>query len=243
MKVLLLIFLVGIVFSEALLACTITMDGDDVTDEFLVEDSITGETYVDCMEHAKCQNAIITDCAVIKCFGTEACNLAQIINFTKSVLCEGLHACHRTEMIAAATDDEKTVSCVGSGACDVAQMSGENLEQVTCTGHKACRKVVIDGANLVKCHEGSGTSEACSGFATMAVDCLYCGKNGCASHVNQCRYKILGEDESERRDEYVKCQPETVIGNCPDDLEEALLLELSGKEEIDMDGEGGIRRR
>jgi hypothetical protein len=237
------------VFPEALLACTVTLNGEDKTDEFFVDDIITGEAYVDCIGYVKCQDAIITDCPVIKCFDNEACNNAQIINFTESILCEGLHACHRTEMLAATTNESKqTISCVGSGACDVAQISGENIQQVSCSGVKACRKVHIEGTNLVKCHDGSDHTQACEGFATLETKCLYCGKNGCASHINQCRYKILGDDDddgddgSEKRDEYDKCKPEAIVGDCPDDLEGELQLELSGREEIDMEEGGGTRR-
>lgn len=246
MKFSLLVFLTSMVFPEALLACTVTLNGEDKTDEFFVHDSITGESYVDCMGYSKCQQAIITDCPVIKCFDNEACTEAQIINFTEYVLCEGLHSCHRTEMLAAATTNDdiiQTVSCIGSGACDVAQISGENIQQVSCSGVKACRKVHITGTNVVKCHDGSDRTPACEGFATLETKCLYCGKNGCATHINQCRYKILGDDDdSEKKDDYEKCPPEAIIGDCPADLEGELHLELSGREEIDMEEGGGTRR-
>jgi len=227
----------------ALLACQVTLNGEDKTNEFFVLDDVTGESYVDCMGHSKCRDAVITDCPVIKCFDNEACNSAKIINFTDSVLCEGLHACHRTEMLAAdwITDREQTVSCVGSGACDVAQIVGETIKQVTCSGVKACRKVLIQGSKFVKCHDGHENTVACEGFATLETDCLYCGKNGCASHINMCRYKIIGGDDSETN-KYEKCKPETLVGDCPAELEEELQLELSGREEIDTDQEDGKRR-
>lgn len=241
------------ILPTTLLACQVTLNGEDKTNEFFIIDSIAGESYVDCMGHSKCRDAIITDCPVIKCFENEACNSAQIINFTDSVLCEGLHACHRTEMIGAAStttaNRKQTVSCIGSGACDVAHIVGENLDQVSCSGVKSCRKVHIEGAKLVKCHDGHDNSPACEGFATLETECLYCGKNGCADHINMCRYKIIGESESENEsesesDRFEKCQPEQLIGNCPAELESELHLELSGKEEIDVDGEDedGSRR-
>lgn len=226
--------------SRTVLACQVSLDGEDKTDEFYVVDDVTGESYVDCIGHYKCQDAIISDCPVVKCFESEACNNAQIINFTESVLCDGLHACHRTEITASDSSDSKqTVSCVGSGACDVAQISGKNLEQVSCSGVKACRKVHVQGANMVKCHDGHETSPACDGFATLETDCLYCGKNGCANFINMCRYRVTGVNDGEN-DKYKKCEPEKLIGNCPAELESELRLELSGKEE--MDTEGGTRK-
>ncbi len=229
-----------VLLSEAVLACQVTLDGEDKTEEFYVVDDVTGESYVDCVGHYKCQDAIISDCPVVKCFENEACMNAQIINFRDTVLCEGLHSCHRTEITASDSSDSKqTVSCMGSGACDVAQISGTNLEEVTCSGVKACRKVHVEGAKLVKCHEGHDRTPACDGFATLETDCLYCGKNGCAEYINMCRYKVTGINDSET-DKYEKCEPETVIGKCPTELESELRLELSGKEEIDT--EGGARR-
>lgn len=250
MKSALFFFLSSImILPTTLLACQVTLNGEDKTSEFFVIDSTAGESYVDCMGHSKCRDAIITDCPVIKCFDNEACNSAQIINFTDSVLCEGLHACHRTEMIAAAStttdqDRKQTVSCIGSGACDVAHIVGENLEQVSCSGVKSCRKAHIEGSKLVKCHDGHDGTPACEGFATLETECLYCGKNGCADHINMCRYKIIGESENESEsDQYEKCQPEQLMGNCPAELEAELGLELSGKEEIiDVDREDGSRR-
>ena len=140
------------------------------------------------------------------------------------------------------TDREPTVSCVGSGACDVAHIVGEELEQVSCIGVKACRKVHIEGSKLVKCHDGQDSNFACEGFATLETECLYCGKNGCADHINMCRYKIIGGDSESESDHFEKCQPEQLIGNCPAELEAELHLELSGKEEIDADREDGSRR-
>ena len=101
---------------------------------------------------------------------------------------------------------------------------------------KACRKVKVQGAKLVKCHDGSDRTPACEGFATLDTNCVYCGKNGCADHVNMCRYKIIEDEESSSgKKKYVKCEPESVIGNCPDELEKELEFELNGKEQIDPD--------
>jgi len=233
----LLITVLSMAFYPAVLGCQVMMNGEDKTDEFFVVDDITGESYVDCMGKAKCREAIISDCPVVKCFDIEACNSAQIINVLDFVLCEGTHSCHLSEIsfaeqssaAAAASAEPQRVSCVGSGACDVAQISGEDLD-VECTGFKACRKVHVVGAKLVKCREGSGHSNACDDFATLETKCLYCGKQGCAAYINMCRYKILGEEVAEK---YTKCQPESLIGDCPSELEAELELELNGKEEID----------
>lgn len=240
MKVSLFFAFTTMILPRAALACQVTMNGEDKTDEFFILDSVTGEPYVDCMGHYKCKDAVITDCPIIKCVENEACNGAQIIGFTDSVLCEGLHSCHRTEMTAAesATDSKQTVSCIGSGACDVAQING-NLEQVSCNGVKACRKVSVKGSKLVKCHDGHERTVACEGFATLETKCLYCGKNGCESYINMCRYKIIRDGDSET-DKYLKCKPETLVGDCPAELESELRLELSGKEEMEI--EGGLRK-
>jgi hypothetical protein len=233
MKISSLFVLLGMTLSSALPACQVTLNGEDITEKLFVLDDATGEKYVDCMEKSKCRDVVITDCADVRCGGTEACNSAQIINFTESVLCEGLHACHRTEMLAAVIDgQQQTVSCLGSGACDVAQISGETIELVSCSGVKACRKVFVEGAKLVKCHDGAENTPACEGFATLETNCLYCGKNGCADHINMCRFKIIGEGVSEYK-RYETCMPKEVVGSCPDGLEEELRLELEGREEID----------
>jgi len=235
-------------------ACTVTINDEDVTDEFFVVDESNNDEnenennkYVDCMGHSKCRDAIITNCPRIKCYDSEACNSAVIINFTESVLCEGLHACHRTNMTLAApaapeaakkaNDKAKTkVSCIGSGACDVALILGE-IDEFVFSGVKAGRKVHVEDAKLVKCHDGHETNVACESLATfLNVQCLYCGKNGCADHINTCRYKLFapGADENAA---YEKCQPKSVLGeNCPTGLEKELRMELSGKEEIDGGG-------
>jgi len=249
MKILSLLALSGILPSP-LLACQVTLNdevfGDletlekDVTEEFYVEDAVTGEKYVDCIGKSKCRDMVITDCPVVRCGETEACNSAQIINFTESVVCLGLHACHRTEMIAAPNEGTQTVRCEGSGACDVAHIIGDTIEQVTCSGVKACRKVKVEGSKLVKCHNGSVSAPACEGFATLETNCLYCGKNGCEKHINMCRYKILDENSSKDK-KYLKCVPETVVGDCPEEMEKELESELNGVEQIDTEIEGGTR--
>ena len=239
MKTSLLLSLAVVILPQTL-ACTVVLDGEDLTDEFFVVDPITNEPYVECLGHYSCKDAVITDCPTIKCVENEACYDAQIINFTKSVLCEGAHACHRTEMTAAvsdsSSDSHQTVSCQGAGACDVAQITGP-LKQVSCSGVKSCRKANIKDSKLVKCHDGKGKSFACEGLATLQTDCLYCGRSGCAGYINMCRYKIIGENDKET-DKYIKCKPETIVGNCPAELEAELRLELNGKEEV----EGGLRK-
>eukprot|EP00535_Pseudo-nitzschia_heimii_P004385 CAMPEP_0197188778 /NCGR_PEP_ID=MMETSP1423-20130617/18479_1 /TAXON_ID=476441 /ORGANISM="Pseudo-nitzschia heimii, Strain UNC1101" /LENGTH=238 /DNA_ID=CAMNT_0042640721 /DNA_START=57 /DNA_END=773 /DNA_ORIENTATION=+ len=235
MKISSLLVLLGMTLPSALMACQVTtLDGEDITEKLFVVDDATGEKYVDCMEKSKCRDVEITDCADVRCGGTEACNGARIINFTEKVLCEGLHACHRTEILAAVVDGkQQTVTCLGSGACDVAQIHGETIELVKCSGVKACRKVFVEGAKLVKCHDGSDNTPACEGFATLETNCLYCGKNGCADHINMCRFKIIGEDGVSEYKKYETCKPQELVGNCPDGLEEELRWELEGREEMD----------
>lgn len=249
MKASLLFLLSSTVLPASLLACEVTLNGEVKTEEFFVIDSTTNEAYVDCIGKSKCRDVVIVDCPVVKCFDNEACNSAQILNFTESVLCEGLHSCHRTEMTAATTEGKKTISCLGSGACDVAQISGE-IEQVSCSGVKACRKVHIEGAKLVKCHDGHENTPACESFATfIEPDCLYCGKNGCSEHINMCRYKPKGDvdvDDGDLKHKYKKCAPESLIGECSAELEAELKLELSGRSKIETnlkDGTRKIRRR
>lgn len=251
-----LYFLISILFlsTTTMFACQVTMNEKDVTDEYFILDSIAGESYVNCMGHSKCRDAVITDCPVIKCFDNEACNSAKILNFTDSVLCEGLHACHRTEIIAIPNNIRKqpsVVSCIGSGSCDVAQITG--ADEVIFSGVKAGRKAHVQRSKVVKCHDGNDTSPACEGFATLETLCLYCGKNGCADHINMCRYKIIGGEDDKNKDndnnngddtarQFEKCLPEQVVGNCSAEIEKELQLELSGKEEIDLNREGGLRK-
>jgi len=241
-----------------LFACQVTMNDQDVTNDYLIFDSIVGESYVNCMGHSKCRDALIVECGVIKCFENEACSSAKIMNFTDSVLCEGLHACHRTEIIAAAPvapnatttyRKKSSVSCIGSGSCDVAQITG--AEEVIFSGVKAGRKTHVQGSKLVKCHDGHENTPACEGFASMETECLYCGKNGCADHINMCRYKIIDGEENNDHDHdndnnrnqpFEKCQPEKIIGNCPAEMDKELQLELNGKVELDVIRDGGKRR-
>jgi len=248
MKIRQLKFFLPLVLPSTLHACQVTLNGEDKTSDFFVIDGDNGEAYVDCRGHSKCRGAVIKDCPIVKCVDNEACNGAQIINFTESVLCEGLHACHRTEIIssdlAPAANRKRTVSCVGSISCDVAHISGGILDEVKCSGVKACRKVHVEGSKIVKCHDGKEGVPACEDFATFEVECLYCGNNGCAEYVNMCRYryKNVGDINSEI-DTYESCQPEQLMGNCPNELEAELRDELSGKEEVDLDTvEDGSRR-
>lgn len=242
---LLFIVLSGMLLPSEILACRVELDEEDKTEELFVTDAVTGEQYVDCIGKSKCRGALITGCPVVKCGDSEACNSAQIIHFTHKVLCEGVHSCHRTEMLAAASDGQqpKNVYCNGAGACDYAHISGDVLEQVSCSGVNACRKARIEGTKLVKCHDGSDHTLACEGLSTFETECLYCGKHGCGNHINQCRYKLIGADKPVEFQQYSICESETLIGNCPAELEEELRLELSGKEQIDAEeGERYLRR-
>jgi hypothetical protein len=248
-----LVFLPATTLQHAF-ACQVTLNDQDVTSEYFIIDSISQESYVDCVGHSKCRDALIVDCPVVKCFDNEACTSAKIINFTDSVLCEGLHACHRTEISAASDNNngvidsstdrkQSTVSCIGSGSCDVAQIVG--VDEVNFSGVKAGRKVHVQGSKLVKCHDGHDHSFACEGYATLETECLYCGKGGCADHINMCRFEIIGEEDNDndtKDHHYEKCQPEQIIGNCPAEIEKQLQLELSGKEELDVKRDGGTRR-
>merc|ERR1712194_842451 len=134
---------------------------------------------------------------------------------------------------------KSSVSCIGSGSCDVAQITG--AEEVTFSGVKAGRKTRVQGSKLVKCHDGHENSPACEGFASMETECLYCGKNGCADHINMCRYKIIDGEEKNDNDndntmnqQFEKCQPEKIIGNCPAEMDKELQLELRRGKWIDI---------
>jgi len=229
-----------------LFACQVTMNDQDVTIDYLIFDSVVGESYVNCMGHSQCRNALIVDCSVIKCFDNEACTSAKIINFTDSVLCEGLHVCHHTEIIAAPAPKTTTyrkkisASCIESGSCDVAQITG--AEGVNFSGVKAGCKTHVQGSKLVKCHDGNKNSPACEGFASMETECLYCGQNGCAGHINMCRYKIIDGEGNNNMNQFEKCQPEKIIGNCGAEMEKKLQLELNGNEELGVIRDGGKKR-
>lgn len=241
MKITSLFTLLGIILPSALLACQVTLNEEDITEQLFIKDEVTGEMYVDCIGKGKCKDVVITACPVVKCAETEACNSAKIFNFTEHVLCEGLHACHRTEILADPHSTKRqTVSCMGSGACDVSLIVGETIEEVTCSGVKGCRKVKVEGAKLVKCNDGRANSPACESLATIETKCLYCGKNGCAAHINMCRYKLLDGVDLDSKD-YLKCVPETIVGDCPGKLEAELQLELNGQEQIDVEEENGAR--
>lgn len=246
-------------------ACKVTINDKDMTDElFVVDNSYENDNnendddkerrYVNCMGRSKCRDAIITNCPRIKCYESEACNNARIINFTESVLCEGTHSCHRTNMTLAAETTEETtktkVSCIGSEACDVAQITGE-IDEIEFVGVKAGRKVHVEDAKVIKCRDGTDNNRACDSLATfLNVRCLYCGQNGCSDHVNTCRYKFAAPPSSASEEEdndddtndsswmqYEKCKPEKVLGpNCPAGLENELRMELMGKEEIEVVG-------
>lgn len=247
MKTQAFILLSIIVLPKTSLACQVILNGEDKTSDFFVIDSADDDAYVDCGDHSKCRGAVISDCPVIKCLGSESCTDAEISNFTDSVVCEGVHACHRTEMTAAASGatihHEQTVTCIGSGACDVAHIVGNSVDRVSCNGSKACRKVRIEGPKLVKCQNGRDGALACDGFATLETKCVYCGAKGCSDHINTCRYKIIDDIESDSNTSYKKCVPEQVVGNCSDELKTELQLELTGKEEIDTDRVGGGSRK
>ena len=226
-------------------ACTVTLDGVDRTEEFVVTNNETGMSHVDCDGKKKCVSAVIVDCPVIECKQAEACFQAKILNFTESVICDGVHACHSTEIVVTAAavetvDEEEpnktTVSCSGSLACAIAHIEGP-VGQVSCRGSKACRKTHVQGAKVVKCHDGKNNAQACMNLATFETDCVYCGIYGCWPRINQCRYKLL----SENMEEYEICIPENVTGQCPESLEEELKLELSGQETNEE--EEGFRKR
>ena len=204
-------------------------------------------SYVDCLGHSKCRNATITNCAIVHCDENEACNGAHILNVTSAVYCIGLHACHRTTITAAAAADDavgplgtaataaKTyVACVGSGACDVAQIY--QMQHVEIRGVKAGRKIHVEQAEVVTCTAGSIRNRACDSCATfLQIACLACGPYGCAEHINTCRYQLLSIDDAEKetpsstRIQYQKCQPDTIAGgnHCPAGLQDALEVEFS----------------
>lgn len=223
--------------------CSVTFNGEDKTGEFFVVDPDSGEKYVDCVGSSKCRDAVIEHCPVIRCGENESCNSAQILEFTDYVTCEGTHACHRANMTASDLGNGPIVRCSGGGACDVAVIKGRSLDEVTCTGPKSCRKAHIEGPRIVRCHEGHESARACEGSSTFETRCLYCGKNGCEEYINMCKYKIITGDYEATSDgdgihnvfeteSYQTCEPETLMGDCPDGSESQLHLELTGLEEI-----------
>ena len=185
------------------------------------------EFFVDCAGKSKCKNAIIENCPYVKCHESEACYQATITNVTGTVECLGIHSCHSTQIYFApkATEDEyQSVACHDRSSCDVTHIEGPDVDLVTCKGPKACRKVAIDVGGTIKCHHGHHNFEACDNFATLDAKCLYCGYEGCASSINQCRVKL---HDSVLGDKYRTCQPETVVGRCPASLHQELEFELA----------------
>jgi hypothetical protein len=219
-------FLLLLVLSSVSLlqGCQVTLNGQDVTNDLFI--SVEDESFVNCAGKRQCEEAVIVDCPVVKCSNIEACFKAQIINFTHSVLCEGSHSCHYTELIAAAdVPNPQTVRCNGKGACDVAHIIGD-VDEVSCDGAQSCRKARVEGSKLVKCRQGTEQNPACSESATFETSCLYCGKDGCAGYINMCRYKIIGSDD----DTFAPCFQNYVEGNsCPVGIQHLLNLELAGK--------------
>lgn len=226
-----LLLLALVLSSVSLLqACQVTLNGQDVTNDLFV--TVEDESFVDCTGKRKCQEAVIVDCPIVKCFDVEACNKAQIINFTHAVLCEGSHSCHYTEMIAAENvPNPQTVHCHGTQACDVAHIMGD-IDVVSCDGAQSCRRTHVEGSKLVKCRQGTEQNPACTGSASFETSCLYCGKDGCAGYINMCRYKILGSDE----EKFAPCFTNYVKGNnCPVGIQHILNLELAGKCDTELD--------
>mmetsp|Transcript_60564 Transcript_60564/g.148590 ORF Transcript_60564/g.148590 Transcript_60564/m.148590 type:complete len:312 (+) Transcript_60564:254-1189(+) len=197
------------------------------------------EFFVDCIGKSKCKNAIIENCPYVKCHESEACYQATITNVTETVECLGMHSCHKSQIYFApkASEDEyQSIDCHDRSACDVTHIEGPDVDLVSCKGPKACRKVVIDVGGAVKCHHGHHNFEACDNFATIDADCLYCGYEGCAAKINQCRVKL---HETHLGDKYSKCQPEQVVGHCPASLHQELKFELAEMAALeDEEGDG-----
>jgi hypothetical protein len=187
-----------------------------------------------------CNSALIHNCPKVKCLGQEACTGAFIENFTHEVICDGLHACHKTRMVAASgerVEFARNVVCQGSGACNVAIIDSNDAQamNVVCLGSKACRKANIQtGEGTVTCAAGSTTSyQACEGSSIITAKCLICQENGCGSAINRCKY------QTSINDPFVKC--EGTVGACQE-LNNTITLaqqeeqdELAGGQQDDQD--------
>ena len=196
-------------------------------DEVVVATRSHPEFYVDCIGKSKCKNAIIENCPYVKCHESEACYQTTITNVTGTVECLGMHSCHKSQIYFApkASEDEyQSVDCHDRSACDVTHIEGPDVDLVSCKGPKACRKVAIDVGGTIKCHHGHHNYEACDNFATLEAGCLYCGYEGCAPKINQCRVKLHG---THLGDKYNKCPTEDVVGHCPASLRQELQFELA----------------
>jgi hypothetical protein len=184
-----------------------------------------------------CNSAVIQNCPKVKCQGQQVCMNATIQDFTHEVICDGLHACRRTQMVASSAPVEfaRNVVCQGSGACDVATIDSNDAQamDVKCLGSKACRKAKINvGAGTVTCVSGSSKYQACEGSTSITAKCLNCLRNGCGRAINMCKYQTSVDDP------FVKCEGTT--GACQELITTAQQEEqdeLAGGTQDDEDGE------
>jgi hypothetical protein len=185
-----------------------------------------------------CHSSLIQNCPKVQCQGQEACANATITNFTHEVICDGLHACHLTQMVAASERVEfaRNVVCQGGGACNVAIIDSNNAQamNVLCLGSKACRKAEItSGEGTVRCTAGSSRYQACEGSTRITAKCLICQENGCDSRaINKCKYQTSANAP------FVKC--EETVGACEESITTAQQEEqdeLAGGKQDDADGE------
>jgi hypothetical protein len=201
---------------------------------------------------SSCQQVVITQCDQVNCQGTEACASALLVDITSSIECHGFHACHKTEMKwgSPAQDDEAllleqqeeaiggtllTIDCVGSGACDVAQIGSADMGisiNINCQGSKACRKANMHAGvqGTVVCQgtpSNTNTTtktkasryEACLSSTAIQSKCLQCvGVSGCyhVEKINQCKWQSSSASfyNGGDREDYVPCQKESTMGDC-----------------------------
>jgi hypothetical protein len=188
----------------------IGLDGTDRSAQ-LVKEQDDGYFKVECNADTKaCIKATIRGCDVVHCQGVEACEETLMYDIKVRIQCNGFHSCHRTKMMWTPDSGAKeegdpliTVNCMGSAACDVAEMNKtpENPTiglNVYCEGTKACRKArIVANQGDVVCTGGDNRYAACEGSTTITAKCLLCGTVcGCAPHINECSFHARMDEET-----------------------------------------------
>jgi hypothetical protein len=184
-------------------------DGTDRSAE-LVTQQDDGTFKVECNAETKeCLKATIRGCDVVHCEGVEACEETVMFDIKVRIQCDGFHSCHRTKMVWTLDSTAKkegepltTVNCMGSSACDVAEINKNPENQkialnVYCQGVKACRKArIVANQGDVVCSGGDNRYAACEGSTTITAKCLMCGTHGCAMHINECSFHAAMDEET-----------------------------------------------
>jgi hypothetical protein len=166
-------------------ACKVTMDGTDVTAQFLTatnnDDSDNTGMVVQCIGNLACKDAWIEDCPKVLCQGREACNGATIMNFTTSVDCIDSHSCHRAELYAATT----TISDDGGDGEDEDDSNNSNHQTVTCQGDGACDVTTIHGG-AVGDDDNKTNNNPLSLLSVLCFGRKSCRKASIRAHIVKC---------------------------------------------------------